>query len=394
MTPLLILLCAVCWTVLALTWLGYPLWLEVRTRRGPRAGSPGAHARWPSVTVVVVVHNVEPSLRVLLENLTSLAYPRELRRILVVSNDSTDFTDAVARRFAHRGVELLRIMPPRRQAAIAENLARRHVMDEVVVVLRPDARLRPAALAALVAPFADPTVGVAYGRETSAELTEQGARVQRSLYIRYEAWLRGRETAVFGTVSARASLYAMRGELFRHPVSATLSPDFAPILIGRERGFRAVYAPDAECVVVRHRSIRGQYGRTVRAVARDVATLFSRPHLLDPRRYGEFAWLLLGHKLGRWLTPWALLGGVAGALMLLPTHTLESLSLVAAFALGADAVVAWQIPQTAAGRMAALPARFAASSVAIAHALVMGLKQGPELQPETVRTHWFPNVST
>ena len=390
--PLLILLCSVCWAALALTWIGYPLWLGVRARTGPRAGSPGHQAGWPSVTIVVVVHNVEPSLRSLLENLVSLAYPPHLRRILVVSNDSTDFTDAVARRFADRGVELLQVMPPRRQAAIAENIARPHVLDEVVVVLRPNARLRPAALAALVAAFADPTVGVAYGREVSAELTEQGARVQRSLYIRYEAWLRARETTVFGTVSARASLYAMRGELFHHPVSATLSPDFAPILLGRERGFRAVYAPDAECVVIRHPSLSGHYWRTVRAVARDVATLFSLPHLLDPWRYGEFAWLLLGHKLGRWVTPWALLGGVATLLMLLPIRILAPLTVVAAVALAVDAAVAWRLPQTAIGRLAVLPARVAASFVAMAHALVLGLKQGQQLQVETVRRAWFPGV--
>jgi len=393
MAPVLILLCALCWAVLALTWVGYPVWLHVRARSHPHPAIGGAHARWPTVTILVVVHNAEASLRALLQNLLALAYPGDLRRILVVSNASTDFTAALAARFADDGVELLKVLPPRRHPAVAENLARRYVDSDLVVVLRPAARLKPAALAALAAPFADPTVGVAYGREVSAVLTGQGARIRRSLYGRYEAWLRDRETEVFGTVSARASLYAVRGELFRLPVSATLSPDFAPILTARERGYRAVYAPDAECVVMRDASLRGDYRRTVRAAGRDVATLLAKPHLLDPRRYGVFAVQLLGHKLGRWLTPWALAGGLGGLVLLADGQTLQKVVLVLAAALCLDALVAWRVPQTALGRLAALPGRLAASLVATGHALVVGLVAGSALQLEAaVRRPWFPAV--
>jgi len=390
--PLLILLCAVCWAVLGLTWLGYPLWLGARARIRPRAAIGGGHVRWPTVSIVVVVHNAEGTLRELLESLLALAYPQDLRRIVVVSNASTDFTDALAALYADRGVALLQVMPPRRQAAVAENLARRYVDSDLVVVVRPGARPRPSALMALATPFADPTVGVAFAREVSAEWTVRGARIQRSLFGRYEAWIRDRETSVFGTVSARASLYAVRGELFRFPVSATLSPDFAPILTARERGFRAVYAPEAECVVMRGHSFRGDYRRRVQAVARDVATLGAKPHLLDPRRYGAFAVALLGHKLGRWLTPWALAGGVVGVLALLSGEALARLALVMSVALAGDALVAWRAPQTAVGRLAALPGRVAASVVVIAHASVMALGAGPQLGFEPARRPWFPSV--
>jgi hypothetical protein len=390
MTPLLILFCALCWAVLALTWVGYPVWLHVRARTRPHPVIGGSHPRWPTVTIVAVVHNAEAPLRPLLQSLLALGYPKDLRRILVVSNASTDFTDAMAALYAEEGVELLKVLPPRRPAAVAENLARAHVHSDLVVVLRPAARPRPAALAALVAPFADPTVGVAYGREVSAVLTGQGARIRRSLYGRYEAWLRDRETDVFSTVSARASLYAVRGELFRLSVPAARSPDFAPILTARERGYRAVYAPDAECVVMRDQSLRSDYRRTVQAAGRDVATLLAMPHLLDPRRYGAFAIQLLGHKLGRWLTPWALAGGIGGLVLLASGQTLEKIALVLAAALCLDALIAWRVPQTALGRLAALPGRFAASLVAMGHALLVGLTTGAELQLEAaaVRALW------
>src|SRR3954454_15183033 len=102
------------------TWLGYPLWLRMKSagRLLPRRAGP--HAWWPSVTIVVVVRNAERTLRPLLQNLFAPAYPAARRRILVVSDASDDFTDAVAASMAHRGVDLLRLTR-RRGAARAAN---------------------------------------------------------------------------------------------------------------------------------------------------------------------------------------------------------------------------------------------------------------------------------
>jgi hypothetical protein len=63
-----------------------------------------------------------------------------------------------------------------------------------------------------------------------------------------------------------------------------------------------------------------------------------------------------------------------------------------AFAMCVDALVAWQVPQTALGRLAAFPGRVAATAIAMAHALVNALREGPELQLEIARRRWFPGV--
>jgi len=376
--------------VLAATWLGYPLWLHLRSRSCPPRPAGRVHATWPTVTIVVVVRNAEAWLQDLLESLLALAYPAAARRILVVSNASDDFTDLLARSYAGRGVELLRVMRERRSAAAAENLARHYVNSELVVMVHPAARPKPSALAALVAPFADPTVGVAYAREVAARPFGAGTGVRESLYRRYEGWLRDHETRVFGTVSARRAMYAVRGELYRAPVPATLSPDFAPILSAREQGYRAVYAGDAECQLAQPHSFRGDYARTVRTVARDVATLLLKPHLLNPRRYGAFAWILLGHKLGPWLSSWALLFGLAGLAALAPTEPWARAVLALALLPAAAAGAAWFLRGSAAPEMAApFPVRVAATTVANAHAWVQALRVLPDLQLEPVAQPLF-----
>ena len=365
--------------VLAATWVVYPAWLLVRSHARPGPRRHDAHVRWPSVTIVVVVRNAEPWLRELLRNLVALAYPPELRRILVVSNASTDFTDAVATSLPPSGIEVLRVLRPRRSVAAAENLARRHVRSDLVVVAHPAARLRPSALAALVAPFADPTVGVAYGREVPVDPATGRALRREPPYRRFERWMRDAETRVFGTVSARRTLYAVRAELYRDPVAATLSPDFAPILAARERGFRAVYVDDAECAMGESRSLRTAYARTVRTATRDMATLLVKPQLLDPFRYGAFAAILLGHKLGRWLSSWAVLAILAGLVLLAPERPWASAALSLLLLPSLVATLAWLAPGRAArAARPPLPVRLATSPVAIAHACVNAVRTAPE----------------
>jgi Glycosyl transferase family 2 len=365
-------------TVLVATWVAYPVWLSVRARSHPRPVPRGPLARWPSVTIVVVVQNAEPWLRDLLENLLALAYPPDRRRILVVSNASDDFTDAVVASLPPSGVEVLRVLRRRHSMAAAENLARRHVQSELVVVVHPAARLRPSALGALVAPFADPSVGVAYGREVSADPYTGIETPRETLFRRFERRMRDAETRVFGTVSARRTLYAVRAELYRAPVAAALSPDFAPLLAAGERGFRAVYADAAECVMARPQALHHLYLQTVRTVTRDAATLLLKPHLLDPRRYGAFAGILLGHKLGRWLSSWALLGLLAGLALLAPTQAWARAALALTLLPSLVGGLAWFFPGRAGSGAAPLPMRLATSTVAVAHACVNALRDLPE----------------
>jgi hypothetical protein len=364
------LLVALSAAMLAAIWLGYPLWLSLRTRSRARLPARRLNEAWPTVSIVVIVQDAEAALRPLLDSLLAQRYPAERRRVLVVSNASRDFTDAVAGLYAHRGVELLRVLQRQGTAAAAENFARKYVDSELVVVVHPEARPRPAALAALVECFADPTVGAAYGRE----LAPPGGEGNASLRERYEGWLRDRESRVFGTVVARRALYALRTALYRAPLSAGLSPDFAPILTARERGFRAVYAGNAEVVMLRERSPRGEYRQRVGTVTRDVATLLAKPHLLDPRRYGEFSVILLGHKLGRWMSPWAALVAVVGLVLLAPDVPWARAAVAVAAALGLTAVLTWDMPaETALGRALVLPGRLAAGGLATALALVRAL---------------------
>jgi len=139
-------------------------------------------------------------------------------------------------------------------------------------------------------------------------------------------------------------------------VPEALSRDFAAALIAREHGYRAVSVRDAICFVPRIGSLHREYRRKVRTMTRGLETLWYKRHLMNPVTHGMFAWMLLSHKLVRWLVPWSL---VVGALVLagLAVTMPWARGLLAMGVIGAAlAAAGWYWPRPDLPRVVALPA--------------------------------------
>ncbi|MGH7703606.1 MAG: hypothetical protein ACREMO_10955, partial [Gemmatimonadales bacterium] len=135
-------------------------------------------------------------------------------------------------------------------------------------------------------------------------------------YVGYEMWVRALETRVGSIVGASGCFYAIRKSLQDTLFPEALSRDFACALIAWEHGFRAVSVNEAVCFVPRTRSLRAEYGRKVRTMARGLDTLWYKRNLMNPARYGLWAWMLISHKLVRWVAVFTLPLGVAGLVIL------------------------------------------------------------------------------
>ena len=305
MTSLPVVMLVVSLGLCVYAYVGYPAILTVlgRFRRVPTPESSGA---WPSISIVVPVHNEAAVIAETLERILAVDYPGERRQILVVSDASSDGTDEIVKGFAARGVELLRI-PERGGKTAAENAARGHLTGEIIVNTDAAVRVDAVAVKHLVAAFSDPSVGVASARDVSVSSWNAAANPGEQAYVGYEMRVRDLETRVSGIVGASGCLYAIRRDLHLPFMPEHLSRDFGAALTARERGYRAVSVPAALCYVPRSLSPHREYRRKVRTMARGLRTLWHKRALLDPRRYGAFAWMLWSHKLCRWLVPWALL---------------------------------------------------------------------------------------
>jgi hypothetical protein len=129
-------------------------------------------------------------------------------------------------------------------------------------------------------------------------------------------WLRDIETRLGGIVGASGCFYGFRRDVHDLNLPEELSRDFASALIAREHGYRSVSVKDAVCVVPRARSLNAEYERKIRTMARGLETLWYKRHLMNPVRYGTFAFMLISHKLCRWLVPLLLPVALVGLLVL------------------------------------------------------------------------------
>ena len=278
----------------------YPLLLMLvatATGRPPSVRDPG---EWPSITITIPAYNEEASIRATIESVLALDYPPDRRQVLVISDASSDGTDDIVREFAERGVELLRLSRRGGKTA-AENEAGRAARGTIIVNTDASVRILPESLKPLIRAFEDPTVGVASGRDISVGDAHAESNGGESGYVGYEMSVRALETRMGSIVGASGCFYGIRREIHDTHFPEQLSRDFASALMAREHGFRSVSVDAAVCVVPRTTSVRAEYRRKIRTMARGLETLWYKRHLLNPFRHGVFAFMLMSHKLCRWL---------------------------------------------------------------------------------------------
>lgn len=294
-------------------YLVYPLLLRAMPRRGFARGLPAA--KYPMISIVIPAYNEEAQIRGAIEAATGQDYPADRRQILILSDASTDRTDDIVREYASMGVELLR-MPKRSGKTAAENASVPHLRGKIIINTDSSVRLHPKAARNLIEAMADPRVGVASTRDVSVARAASSVNATEAGYVDYEMRIRGYETETGGIVGASGSGYAIRAELHRIPIRADLSRDFSAALTARTHGFAAVSVDEALCYVPRTTSLRAEYRRKVRTIARGMETLAFNKPLLDPIEFGSFAWKLASHKVARWLLPISAVVGAVGLALL------------------------------------------------------------------------------
>ncbi len=282
-------------------YVGYPLVLMLLRKlgiTGPQRRSPGV-VEPPRITLIVPVHNEHSKITEKLENTRRLTYPSGRLDVMFVSDGSTDgTTESIAAQLDDRTRLIVR--EGRGGKAAALNAALAQATGEIVVFTDASIMLEADSLLAITTPFADPAVGCVSGEDRIDSMGGEGA------YGRYELFLRREESSLYSIVGASGSFYAQRRHLCE-PFDAGLAPDFLSVLRTVEKGFRALSEPKAAGVMSALEDPRDEFKRKVRTILRGITTLAQHWRLLNPVKYGWFAFALLSHKVARWLVPFMLL---------------------------------------------------------------------------------------
>jgi biofilm PGA synthesis N-glycosyltransferase PgaC len=289
--------------LIAYTYAGYPLWLWLRRSFRPWPIQRGAID--PFVSVLMVVRNEEKVLAEKLDNLLGLDYPAERLQIVVVSDGSTDGTEQILHAYARdpRVQVLLNQLSTGKASGLNDAL---HVAQgEIVVFTDARQKLEAGALKALLADFADPSVGCASGELMLGDPNSGEAVQGMGMYWRMEKKIRELESASGSVVGATGALYAARHESIAAIPSETLLDDvLIPMNVVRS-GKRVVFEPEARAWDIAHQGNEREFARKVRTLSGNYQLLQLAPWLLssgNPIRF-EF----ISHKLLRLWVPFGLL---------------------------------------------------------------------------------------
>lgn len=315
--------------IVAYVYAGYPLlvagWARV-VRRVPRRASANSPRDWPSISIVIAVHNEAHRLRARVGNLLRLAYPGR-REIIVASDGSTDDPAAAIAAFG-ASVRLLEL--PRRGKPGALNAGVAAATGDIIVFADARQAFCPGALMELAANFDDPSVGGATGELVlDCELAESDSSVADGvgLYWKYEKWVRRNESLVWSTVGATGAIYALRRHLWRPLPLETLLDDVLTPMRAVLAGWRVVFCETAVALDHVAPDASTESRRKIRTLAGNYQILALEPRLLVP--FVNPVWLqYLSHKVGRLLVPWALLAMFASNVVLAPTSTFHTVVLV------------------------------------------------------------------
>jgi glycosyltransferase involved in cell wall biosynthesis len=317
------------------TYLGYPCALMALSliRHRPVNKAPAT----PSVSFIITAHNEEARIREKIDNTLGQDYPRQHLEVIVASDCSTDRTDEIVAAYSPR-VRLVRA-PERKGKEAAQQLAIAGASGNVLVFSDVATALAPDAIATIVTNFADPTVGCVSSVD---RFIESDGRVSgEGMYIRYEMFLRRLETKLNSLVGLSGSFFAARRDVCRR-WAVDRQSDFSTLLNAVEYGLRGVLDPDSAGYYHDIVDDRRERQRKVRTIVRGIGVFAANLHMLNPFRYGLFAWQLMSHKLCRWLVPFAMiLAGLSNAL-LAPRSPFYAITLIVQAGFYAAALAGWR----------------------------------------------------
>jgi cellulose synthase/poly-beta-1,6-N-acetylglucosamine synthase-like glycosyltransferase len=281
--------------LVAYTYVGFPVLVLLRARLRPRPYTSAPIE--PHVTILIAARNEVDALPAKLANLAELDYPADCVEIIVVSDGSTDGTEAAVMRSDDARIRLVAL--PRVGKAAALNAGEAAARGEILVFTDANSMFTRGALRALVAPFADPDVGgVAGDQRYLADGDEATVAGGERSYWSLDRELKRAESIAGNVISATGAIYAIRRELFAE-VPAGVTDDFATSTAVIAAGKRLVFAPDAVAREPVAKSGDVEFERKVRVMTRGLKAVVLRRALLNPRRHGFYALQILSHKLLR-----------------------------------------------------------------------------------------------
>ncbi len=223
-------------------------------------------------------------------------------QLIVASDASDDDTHSIVKKFSAQKVELI-ASKERNGKEAAQKGAVLQAKGDVILFTDAKINLPVDILDKLENHFKDPNIGLVSSVDQVQNEGEGGSG--EGMYVKYEMMLRKLEASFYSLIGVSGSCFAVRKEIAQNIVP-DIPSDFCLLLEGIKQGYRGEHADDIIATYKSVRTEKEEFGRKVRTVLRGMCAFFARTEFLNFSKYGLFSWMLISHKLCRWLVPiWA-----------------------------------------------------------------------------------------
>jgi len=266
-----------------------------------------------SVTFIITAHNEAKQIKDKLDNTLELDRSDLEVQIIVASDFSTDGTDDIVESYSNQGVKLVRA-DQHLGKEYAQLCGIRAAKGDIIVFSDSATRLKPSALKTLLPYFSNPAVGALSSEDRF--LSTNGEVAGEGYYVKYEMWLRELESNCAGLVGLSGSFFAARKEVCKEWDIHSPS-DFNTALNACKAQKIAISCHDVEGFYPNIKDETKEYQRKLRTAIRGITGLSRHTEVLNPFKFGLYAYQAWSHKVMRWLVPWFMIMALLSNLTLL-----------------------------------------------------------------------------
>jgi cellulose synthase/poly-beta-1,6-N-acetylglucosamine synthase-like glycosyltransferase len=281
---------------------------------------------FPSVTIIMAVHNEERVLADKIDSLQRLIYPKERLTIVIGSDCSNDGTDEMLGNF-ERSYSNLRVFYFEKRLGKPQiiNILAAKADGEILVITDADVIPEREALKNLIIPFQDKSIGLTDSRLSRVSGNLNHLSLQERVYQLYEANLKQAEGKVCGAMMGPSGgFYAVRKNVYSDVPVNYLVDDLFISLNVLLSGYRAIVAGGAFVSESSDYGSDTDYNRRVR-ISTGNFQILSHFSTLLLKPWKRLFLPFFSHKAIRWSGPFIYLIALVSNAILIKVSFLYSL---------------------------------------------------------------------
>lgn len=280
------------------SFIGYPISLIILNKIGKGKKLNINKQYEPSVSIIIPAHNEESVIETKLRNLISLQYPKNKVEIIIASDNSSDNTNMIVRKFITSNKEkniMIYEVNERKGKTNAQNEAVRIAKGEIIIFSDANSMLKEDSLIELVKFMSDNSVAYVSGQLIYTNGDISNASNAESTYWNYDLFMREVESK-FGSITAgNGAIYAIRKSDYVE-LNPIKSHDSAMPIESVLMGKRAVYNKNAIAYEKAGETSEDEFKRKVRMARYILNVHFERLDKYNFFKYGWFSYFYFCHR--------------------------------------------------------------------------------------------------